>query len=310
MTLEDLRVLAEVSHHLSLGAAARALGCTQAAVGQHIRRLETELGTPLLIRGRRGSVLTPAGEYFAIAASDALGALARGARAVDELMRPGAGTLRIVTGGTTVRHFMGDAIAAFRATYPAVHIELHSAGSTRRCLAILQHDQADLAFITIDDSLDDIDALPALESGWTLVQATGPKPGRRTRISAAEIPAGHFISLHLTSVSGRQLDHQLSEAGVVLPTETRVDDWDTAVALVELQLGHALVPDLHATDLRSDRVSLTPITDLEPLRFGWATPDHRLLPGPATQFVHLFPATVSLKARGRTRMLEGHWERL
>jgi DNA-binding transcriptional LysR family regulator len=310
MTLEDLRVLVEVSRQLNLSAAARVLGCTQAAVGQHMRRLETELGTPLLVRGRRGSVLTPAGEYFAIAASDALGALARGARAVDELVRPGAGTLRIVTGGTTVRHFMGDAIAAFRLAYPAVHVELHSAGATRRCIAMLQQDQADLAFITIGDSLEDIDALAVLESGWTLVQALGSKPGRRARIPAAEMPAGHYISLHPTSVSGRQLNRQLSEAGVVLSTEARVDDWDTAVALVELQLGHALVPDLHAADLRSDRVSLTAITDLEPLRFGWATPDHRLLPGPATQFVRLFPTTVSLKARGRTRVLEGHWQRL
>ena len=56
-----LLVFREVGRAGSLAGAARALGWTQPAVSQHVRRLEADSGTPLVVRAGRGVALTEAG---------------------------------------------------------------------------------------------------------------------------------------------------------------------------------------------------------------------------------------------------------
>ena len=57
-----LRVLRAVATTGSFSAAARELGCTQPAVSQQMKALESSAGTPLLIRTGREMRLTEAGE--------------------------------------------------------------------------------------------------------------------------------------------------------------------------------------------------------------------------------------------------------
>lgn len=65
MDLEAIRALLAVAEQRSLGAAARELGITQQAVSLRIRALERDLGCDLVVRGARGSSLTPTGEVVA-----------------------------------------------------------------------------------------------------------------------------------------------------------------------------------------------------------------------------------------------------
>ncbi|WP_159063118.1 LysR family transcriptional regulator, partial [Streptomyces scabiei] len=57
-----LRVLRAVAATGSFSAAGRALGCTQPAVSQQMKALESSVGTPLLVRTGRETRLTQAGE--------------------------------------------------------------------------------------------------------------------------------------------------------------------------------------------------------------------------------------------------------
>ncbi len=59
-----LLVFREVARAGSLAGAARALGWTQPAVSQHVRRLEADTGTPLVVRAGRGVLLTEAGRVL------------------------------------------------------------------------------------------------------------------------------------------------------------------------------------------------------------------------------------------------------
>lgn len=59
-----LRSFLEAARRGSIGRAALALGQTQPALSQQIRRLEDLLGRPLLARSSQGVRLTPAGEAF------------------------------------------------------------------------------------------------------------------------------------------------------------------------------------------------------------------------------------------------------
>jgi DNA-binding transcriptional LysR family regulator len=66
MMIDARRILTfrEVARQRSFSRAAVALSLTQPAVSQHIRALETQLGTRLIERGRAGFALTPAGELL------------------------------------------------------------------------------------------------------------------------------------------------------------------------------------------------------------------------------------------------------
>jgi DNA-binding transcriptional LysR family regulator len=62
----------------------------------------------------------------------------------------------------------------------------------------------------------------------------------------------------------------LERHGVRLTSTTSVADWDTALLLAELGLGHAIVPALPGWDGGGGEVRLIPIPELPPLAAGWA----------------------------------------
>lgn len=62
LNLDTLRSFTEVAKSGSFSKAAFTLGLSQPTISEHIRSLEARLGSELIVRGRRKSALTPAGE--------------------------------------------------------------------------------------------------------------------------------------------------------------------------------------------------------------------------------------------------------
>jgi len=308
LTFDDLRTLAVVAEYLNLSTAASVLHCTQPAVSQHVRKLETELNVTLIERHRRGVKLTPAGEIVAAAATQMISALSRARSAIADLQDPSHGVVRIATGGTTMIHFMTGTIATFQTSHPNVQLQFQSANSTRRCIESLHRDQVDLAFVTITERLSGVDTLVVIESTWTLVEPDTARL-RRGKLVKARLPVdSQYVAIHPHSTSGAELADYLMSDNIVLPSGTAVDDWDTAIALVELGLGNALVPALHAYSLGVGRgLRITPIQDLPPIRFGWATIDHHRLPAPASAFVSAFQDGLQLPTDPSTRIVSSAW---
>jgi LysR family glycine cleavage system transcriptional activator len=77
-SLSALRAFEAVAQAGSFSGAARDLNVTHAAIAQHVRALEAELKTPLLIRQGRGMTLTDAGANLASALTDGFGQILAG----------------------------------------------------------------------------------------------------------------------------------------------------------------------------------------------------------------------------------------
>jgi len=90
-----LMVFREVARAGSLAGAARALGWTQPAVSQQIKRFETENGTPLVVRQGRGVVLTEAGRVLLVHAEAVADRLAAAEQEVAALAGLGGGVVRL-----------------------------------------------------------------------------------------------------------------------------------------------------------------------------------------------------------------------
>lgn len=297
MTLEDLRVFVLVCELESLAAAARRLGRSQPAVSQHVRRLERELGARLLERTTTGVVPTPAGHALRVGASEALGTLSTSLRRLDALRQGVVGRVRVATGGTTVRHVMVTAIRAFRMEHPGVALELHSAASTERCLEAVRSDRADLAFVTMGPVHAGVEERAVVQSPWVLL-VPGTDPRRfRSAVRPRDLEVAQVIALPERSTSQRLLAAALLHSGVALDPTASVDDWDTAALLVELGLGDAVVPTLHAAQLAQDReVAAVPIPWLPPVAFGWAARRFDRLDALARRFAELVREDLANRA--------------
>ncbi|MFE9112772.1 LysR family transcriptional regulator [Streptomyces collinus] len=271
MTLDDLRVFVSVCRAGSLSAVARELGCTQSAVSQHVKRLERESGVSLLERRPRGVVPTAAGRVLWDAAADSIAGLDVALRRVGDLVNGDSGAVRVTTGGTTVRHFMAEAVAAFRQRYPKVSLEFQTETSSRRCFEALADGHLDLAWVTMDGPVQGIEQRPVVDLPWVLAVRADDPLASRSRVDAADLADVRLIRLPHNSTSGARLDAAFAEAGIRSRSDTGVADWDTALLLAELGLGHAVVPALPGRPVPGDGpLRLIPVPALPPLSVGWA----------------------------------------
>ncbi|OLZ56391.1 LysR family transcriptional regulator [Streptomyces amritsarensis] len=301
MTLDDLRVFVAVCRAGSLSAVARDLGCTQSAVSQHVRRLEKQTGTSLLERHSRGVVPTEAGRIVQAAAADGIAGLDGALRRVEDLVRGGGGTVRVTTGATTVRHFMSEAVVSFRRSHPEVSLEFQTENSSRSCFDALAAGDLDLAWITIGAPVRGIEQRPVMELPWVLaVGADDPLAGR-TGLTPADLADIRHIRLPQNSASRAHLDTALAESGIRVRSDTSVADWDTALLLAELGLGHAVVPALPGWQVPGSDgpLRLVPVPDLPPLAVGWAVRRWAALAPPALVFADEVARSCRARAVGQ-----------
>jgi DNA-binding transcriptional LysR family regulator len=94
LDLRQLRALSAVAAEGSLSRAAAALEWSQPTVDHHVRQLERLVGAPVVLRGSRGSSLTPVGELLLERGEEALSAATRALQDARDFVAIGHATLR------------------------------------------------------------------------------------------------------------------------------------------------------------------------------------------------------------------------
>jgi DNA-binding transcriptional LysR family regulator len=204
------------------------------------------------------------------AARQGIGGIELALRRITELTQGEAGTVRITTGATTVRHFMSEAVVEFRFRHPRVSLDFLTASSSAGCFTALLENDLDLAWVTMcGHDVPGIEQRPVMELPWVLAMRGGEAYSDRAWIEVPELSGLRLIRLPEGSSSGGRLDAALAE--VSLAADAGIADWDTALLLAELGVGHAIVPALPGWRLLGEgNVRLVPIRGLPPLTVGWA----------------------------------------
>lgn len=304
MTLEDLRVLVAVCRAGSVSAAAQVLRKSQPGVSQHLSRLERELGTPLVERRARGVVPTAAGAALYEAAELGLSELSAARARIEALRSGAAGSFALVTGGTTLKHFMQGALRRFRAELPHVPVRFHQGHSTSQCIDALRTQHIDLGFVTMQSRLARVEQRPLLRMRHALLVPAQHRLARKPKLVLAELDGVELISLATGSVTFELLRQDLSSRGVVPNTTMTVEDWDLAYVLVSLGLGCAIVPAFHAHEfVKQGAVAAVPIAGLPPVEFGWVARRFSSLSAPALVFMRLLEAELAAQKRPGVRLL-------
>ena len=230
------------------------------------------------------------------AARQGLGGIELALRRLTELTQGEAGTVRITTGAATVRHFMSEAVVEFRFRHPRVSLEFLTTSSSAGCFTALLEDDLDLAWVTISGrDVPGIEQRPVMELEWVLAMRGGEAYSERAWIEVPELSGLRLIRLPEGSVSGGKLDAALAE--VSLAADAGIADWDTALLLAELGVGHAIVPALPGWRLLGEgNVRLVPIRGLPPLTVGWAVRSWTALSPMARGFADAVSRNCRLRA--------------
>jgi DNA-binding transcriptional LysR family regulator len=288
MTLEDLRILVAACESGNLSSLARELRRTQSSISQHIARLEAELGVRLFERHARGVAPTAAGRMLKDSALEGLDAIESGLRRIRTLQHGEPDTLTITTGGTTVRHFMQGAIVRFRRDHPAVNLRFLPANSTKRCVEILRLSQADLGFVTTGEPARGVKERTVARQRLFLLVAPSDPLARYKRLQLKDLEGIRYLGLSGSTTHHNAIEAAALEKGVELKPEIVFDDFDTARIFVELDLGQAIVPAVHAHNFaKTGSVKAVLIADLPPISIGWAFRHWNHMSAAAREFARL-----------------------
>ncbi|WP_308012878.1 LysR family transcriptional regulator [Janibacter melonis] len=124
--MSRLQVLLHVIEGGSVTAAAARLQYSPSAVSQQLRRLEREVGQPLLTRHARGMVPTEAGQVLAGHARKVVRQLTAAEADLAEIAGLRRGQLSIGTFATVGSSFVPLAVQRFRQLYPSIRLHIHS----------------------------------------------------------------------------------------------------------------------------------------------------------------------------------------
>lgn len=127
MNLRDLEYLVALAEHGHFGRAAEACWVSQPTLSTQIRKLEDELGVPLVERTARGALLTDVGREVVARAREVLAGAADIVRLAEHARDPGAGTVRVAVIPTVAPYLLPHVVPGIHRRWPRLRLLLEEA---------------------------------------------------------------------------------------------------------------------------------------------------------------------------------------
>ena len=245
MELRHLRYFVAVAEERHFGRAAERLHIAQPPLSQQIRRLEAEVGAPLLHRTTRSVELAPAGEVLLGRARDILAAVDAATDDARRAARGEFGRLAIGFTGSATYALLPAVAAALRAALPGVALDLRGELLTPAQVAGLLDGTLDLGLLR-----------PPVRERELAVEVVRREPlvavlSREHPLAAAdaipleELEHEPFVTYpsHFRSVLHDAVEETCAAHGFRPNVALEVSETATLVSFVAAGLGVSLVPE-------------------------------------------------------------------
>ena len=126
MDTKKLEALAAAVEHGSFTRAAEALGYTQSGMTHMMNSLERDIGFPVLLRGRAGVRLTPAGERIYPLVRQVLSASQALDREIALINSHKEDTIRVAAYSSIAMHWLPEVIQQFRRIHPELTVDIQT----------------------------------------------------------------------------------------------------------------------------------------------------------------------------------------
>jgi LysR family transcriptional regulator, transcription activator of glutamate synthase operon len=243
MELRQLRYLIAVADERHFTRAAAREHVAQPALSQQIRRLEEELGLPLVQRTTRRVAMTEAGDLLVARARRAIAELDSARAELDNLAGVRSGHVSI-----GALHTMGPVdlpllLALFHERHPGVELTVREQ-SSEELAGMLREDEVDLAFLSVTERIQSrgLTLLKLVTEELVAVLPPTHRLARRRRVRLTELAQESFVSFR----EGARLRELLVYAADEIGFEPRIafesNESRSIRSLVSRGLGVAILP--------------------------------------------------------------------
>jgi DNA-binding transcriptional LysR family regulator len=264
-----LQVLCEVVRRGSFSAAAEALSYTQSAVSQAIARLEAEVGSPLVIRDRRGVRATAAGATLVEHAETILAQIEAAEEDLAAVLGVRGGRLRVASFPSAGATLIPLAVAIFRRGHPDVALTL-AEGEPEEIAPRLRGGEFDLALLFEFPGVGGriaagLRTVPLLEDPMHVaLPAEHPLASKRA-LKLGDLRNEAWVQTSESSPCARHVVRLCLGAGFEPNVTFESDDYETVQGLVAAGVGVALVPRLALTHVHP-RIVVRELSPRSPAR--------------------------------------------
>jgi DNA-binding transcriptional LysR family regulator len=249
MELTALRQFRAIAAHGHLTRAARSLGVTQPALSVMLRKLEAQVGAPLMHRSGRGVDLTEPGRVFLAYCDQAVRAADEGVRAVREVVGLERGTIRVGGGATATTYLLPPVVSAVRRRHAGLRFYVREAGSRAVAAAVLAG-ELDLGIVTLPVMVPDADALvrvPLVEDELLLILPPRHRlqpPGKRAAPAGfrwADLGGESLVGFEAGSAVRDVIDRASAARGVTLNVVMELRSIESITQMVRAGIGVGFV---------------------------------------------------------------------
>jgi DNA-binding transcriptional LysR family regulator len=246
LSLQQIRCFCAAASTGSFTAAADALGVSQPAVAEQVRKLERALGSDLFARAGRGVLLTDAGHAFEEHAAQTLKALENATSSVGELSALRSGVLALGAFSAPSAYRFDELVSSFLHRHPAMTLRLVGRNSSLTADRVRRGElEAAVVLLPIDDERL---AVRPLARDEVLYVSASPERTRRPA-TIAQLASTPLIFYDAESSDNDPIRRQLAERaqadGVRLRPRVEVELIEMALRLVADGLGDTYVPSAH-----------------------------------------------------------------
>lgn len=254
LSLESIHAFCTVIESGNFRIAAERLNRTQPAVTQQIKRLEQELGQPLLNTSRRAP--TPQGLLFYDRGRELL---MRAQNIVDEVQDLGGlpeRELRVGTSDTNALYFLPPYVQKFSQAWPDIKLEIYSRSTDEIATGVVQGN-LDLGIITLPLEHEELETNTLFQQRVVLVVPESHPLSKRTRVSLASLRNEAFVLLEASTRTGSLLQDFFARENFTPGVAMYSGSFEVIKRYVAEGLGIAFLPEMVVTE--ADRPALATV---------------------------------------------------
>lgn len=270
MELTQLEFFVSVIEEGSFSKAADRVFRTQPAVSIAVRRLEEEIGAPLLDRAQKTPTLTEAGRIVYDYAQRIIALRDQALGTVAELRALERGRVRIGANESTSLYFLPEIILAFRERHPKVKVEIFRHISERLPREVLDRN-VDFALMASEPSDRDIEAFPVLKDELVLIMSPKHPLARRDSVAVKELGGESFLAHNVKTASRLKVIETFAKYHTPLNITLELATVETIKRFVQKKIGLAFVPRMCVSEeLERGTLATIPVRGLTYNRTIWA----------------------------------------